>query len=332
MRRAERQKLAAQKAKAIMHPDIYTVISFAIASKTAISFVYTNRYGVRKGYIDERPHSFFETPRDEDWPGSVLLWSYHSTHEGREQYRVERISGAQRLISLMDAIIDPSTNADFWDGVSQFPESVFVQLFSDIQKEPNPVGKNQIMLDWLRKYQSPMTITIAGPSTDREHEAYSVYLDGIPLYFDDLNDAVVISAREIIAGAQLPALLKSRIIGIQLVEEDKRGDPLVVAFNSDGFITIYGGREADAGILAHEAAHEFSFTKWDWGMPVEGSDYLAAINSGEPPVSEYSKRNTGEDFAEAVRMFVVDSNELQKLAPLRYKAIKRLMSEKDYGG
>lgn len=315
-----------------MHPDTYAVISFGIASKTAVSFVYTNRYGVKKGYFDEHPHSFFETPKDEDWPGSILLWSYHSPHNGKEQYRVERISGAQRLISLMDAIMDPSTNADFWEGVSQFPESVFVQLLSDIQKEPDLVGKNQAMYDWLKKYHSPLATAIAGPGTDIEHEAYSIYLDGIPLYFDDLDDAVVVTAREIIAGAQLPALLRSQIVGIQLVEEDKRGDPLTIAWNIDGFITVYGGREADAGILAHEAAHEFSFTKWEWGMPVEGSDYLAAIQSGEPPVSEYSKRNTGEDFAEAVRAFVVDPNELQKIAPLRYKVIKRLMVDKDYSG
>jgi|GEM_PF-4341412 len=332
MRLAERQRLAAKKAQAIMHPDIYAVISSAIASGAVVSFVYTNRYGVKKEYLDERPHSFFETPRDADWPGSVLLWSYHSVHGTKEQYRVERISGALRLISLMDAILDPSTNEEFWRGVSQFPKSVFVQLLSDIQKEPDTVGKNQIMLDWLKKYHSPMTTTIAGPGTDIEHEAYSVYLDGIPLYFDDLDDAVVFSAREMIAGTQLPALLRSQITGIQLVEEDRRGDPLTIAFNQDGFITIYGGRHADAGILAHEAAHEFAFTKWEWGMPVEGSDYLAAIKSGEPPVSEYSKRNTGEDFAEAVRMFVEDTEELKRVAPLRYKVIKRLMSDKDYSG
>lgn len=332
MRRAERQKLAAEKAEVIMHPGTYAVIARAIASLTSISFVYTDRRGVQKEYFDEYPHSFFETPRDEDWSGSVLLWSYHSVHRVKEQYRVERISGAKRLISLLDAIMDPSTNAEFWEGVPQFPRSVFALLLSEIQKEPDPVGKNQIMLDWLKEYHSPLTTTIGGPSTDREHEAYSVYLNGIPLYFDVLDDVVVASAREMIAGAQLPALLKSQILGVQIVKEYARGGPDVAAMRSKGFITIFGDREVDAGIISHEAAHEFAVNKWGTPYPPVDSDYSAAINSGEPPVVEFFKRDYSEDFAEAVRMFVIAPKVLQNLTPLRYKVIKRLMTDNTYGG
>ena len=210
--------------------------------------------------------------------------------------------------------------------------SIWDELRNAINKEPDLAGKDQVTLDWLKKYHSSSTTPIAGPSTDIEHEAYSSNLDGITLYFDDLDDAVVTITREMISGPSLPKTLKDQFNVIQIVSEDARGGPDVVAMHGDGVITIFGGRQVDRGVIAHEASHGLAISKWGDVIPPAGSDYSAAIDSGEPAPSEYAARNRGEDFTEAVKMFVVNPEELERISPTRYRVIKRLMEEKDYGG
>ncbi len=327
MRLAGRQKIAAEKAAAIMGAETFAAISAAMLSGAPLKLSYTDRYGVKKKYSGVHPLSFFETPQDADWPGSVLLWAWHELHSKKEQYRVERILSAKIFITLLDALLDPSTNAEFWAGPK--PEekviSALEQLIQDITTAIDIPDKDRAVLDWSKKYISPSTTTVAGPSTDIEHEAYNIYVGGIPIYFDDLNDAVVTLVREMLSGAPLPKALKNKIFGIQIVEEDARGGPDVIGMSADGFVTIFGDRQVDMGVIAHEAAHDFAVSKWGDPIPPADSDYQKAINSGEPPVSEYSKRNASEDFAEAVGMFVTDPVGLKKIAPRRYNIIKRLM-------
>ena len=209
---------------------------------------------------------------------------------------------------------------------------VIGELIRLINNAPEIQGKNKATLEWLRKCRSKTTSIIAGPSTDIEHEAYSVILDGLTIYFDEIIDQVITLIREMASGPQWPKLLKERVIGIQMVEEDARGGPDVIAMSADGIMTIFGNREVDSGVIAHEAAHDFAVNKWGNPVPPADSDYAKAILSGEPPVSEYSKRNWSEDFAEAVRMFVVDPGKLKDIAPARYQVIKRLMEDESYGG
>ena len=334
MRLAERQRIAAEKAQELMTSEDYRTMVEAIRDHKPVLFKYTDRFGTYAQYRANYVEGFVYFPETNIWPGSVCVWSFHSPHNKKEQYRVERIEDVKFVITLLEALLDPSSCADFWAGEPALTgwEPSFEELSADIKKQTSIGGEDRVVLAWLRKNLPFETKLFGGPGTVIEHKVYTMNIAGIPIYFDEVNDAVVILIREILVGTPLPKLLRDLITGIQIVEEFKRDDPLLIAWNIDGFITIYGDHEMDIGKIAHEAAHEFSFTKWDWGMPVEGSDYLAAIKSGEPPVSEYSKRNTGEDFAEAVRMFVVDPAGLQKIAPLRYKVIKRLMEDKEYAG
>ncbi|MDO9355195.1 MAG: hypothetical protein Q7T55_15970, partial [Solirubrobacteraceae bacterium] len=98
----------------------------------------------------------------------------------------------------------------------------------------------------------------------------------------------------------------------------------VIAKNLEGIMTIFGDREVDVGILAHEAAHQLAVTMWASAAPASDSEYMAAINTAEPPVSEYGATTPGEDFAEAVRMYIEDPARLAKIAPLRFAAIENL--------
>jgi len=214
----------------------------------------------------------------------------------------------------------------------EIPVSSIEELLDDINNAGDIPEKDEVTLEWLQKYGSKTTQTIGGPSTDIEHEAYSVDLDGITLYYDDLNDAAVTITREMIAGAPLPKTLREQILGIQIVPEDARGGSDVVAMSDNGIVTIFGDRQVDSGVIAHEAAHYFAVNTWGDSQPPEDSDYSRAINSGEPAVSAYSARNRGEDFAEAVRMFVVDPGKLKEVAPRRYQVIKRLMEDQKYSG
>lgn len=288
--------------------------------------------------------------------GTVYLWAYHNKHKKKESFYAETITDVNIIPTLLEAIRDPSRYWYFWEGLTEEEEGILLekppeekvippkkppeeevippseQLIEALSRAKDEAEKDQITLEWIMKNLPSDTTTLAGPGTDIEHEAYTITIDNIKLYFDDVTPGVVTTVREILIGKDLPDTLKEHLTEIQFVEEYKKDDPLMIAWMYEGFLTVYGDKEIDVGVLAHEAAHQFSYTKWEWGMPVEGSDYLAAIKSGEPPVSEYSKRNTGEDFAEAVRMFVTNPEMLKKIAPLRYKVIERLMRDKEYKG
>lgn len=334
MRPTERQRLAQEKAAAVMPSALFQIFANAIRSRSAVVFDYTDRFGVSSHREEIYPEGFLEFPASDIFPGSVNVWAYHTLHRHKEQYNVLRIAGARRLITLIDALLDMATNAEYWSGPK--PEEKVVSIFDQLRQSINALtdipDKDQLILDWLRQNLPSATTPVAGPSTSIVHEAYTTYVDGIPIYFDSLEDSVVTLAREIISGSPLPSLLKEMIVGIQIVEEDAPGGPDVIGMSADGFITIYGNRQVDPGVIAHEAAHDFAVGKWGNPIPSEDSDYVAAINSGEPPVSEYSLRNSSEDFAESIRMFVDNPTEMKKIAPLRYQVIERLMTEKGYGG
>lgn len=334
MRRSDYIALARAEAAKLLAPADYTELINCINSKSPVFFQYTDEADATKKYRGVTPIEFFITPRFPSVPGRVYLWAFHALDNHKHSFYAHTIKDVGFIPGLIDALIDLSEYPDFWNGDVFLPEepSLFGGLLEDIEKHTDIAGKNSVVLDWLRKNLPASTTTIGGPGTTIEHEAYEMNIGGIKLYFDDVNDAVVTAVREILTGNPLPAILKKHVTAIQIVSEYKKDDPLLIAWMLDGLMTVYGDREIDTGMIAHEAAHEFSYTNWEWGMPIEGSDYLAAINSGEPPVTEYSKRNTGEDFAEAVRMFVDDPEGLQKVAPRRYGVIQRLMTSKEYGG
>lgn len=323
-----------------------------------IEFILTPGYyeGIKAIEDELNPIENGEKTLEEKIAGTVYLWAYHDRHKEKESFYAETIFDVNIIPTLLEAIRDPSRYWYYWKGLTEEEEEVekeeveekereeeerrkeeevippIEQLIDALSRAKTEVEKDQITLDWLRENLPASTTTIAGPGTTVEHEAYEMYISGIKLYFDEVNDAVITAVREMLTGKPIPELLKEHVTAIQIVSEYKKDDPLLIAWMLDGFMTVYGDSDIDAGMIAHEAAHEFSFTKWEWGMPIEGSDYLAAINSGEPPVSEYSKRNTGEDFAEAVRMFITDPEKLKRIAPLRYKVIERLMRDKEYKG
>ena len=290
-------------------------------------FNYINRTGVSSKYFGIIPTGFFECPGSPSCRSGLFMSAYDIGNKKYKEFCVEKITNVLPDINVLDALLDISNSDYFWNGdLGRTGKNILSgDLLAAINAAIDIPDKDQVVLDWLREHVSETTKTIAGPSTDIEHEAYSIYVDGIPIYFDDLNDAAVTLAREIVSGAVLPKILRDLIVGIQIVEEDARGGPDVIGMSADGFITIYGDRQVDMGVIAHEAAHDFAVQKWGDSIPPEDSDYSAAINTGEPVVSEYSKRNAGEDFAEAVGMFVTDPVGQQKIAPLRYNVIQRLM-------
>ena len=122
----ERVLSADAQAKLIMPPSIYAVFAAAIAAGAAVNFIYTNRFGVKKTYWNEYPHSFFVGAADSLWPGAVFLWSRRYGATIFKQYRVERITGAQRLVTLIEALLDPSGKAEFWSGATQIFEEVIL--------------------------------------------------------------------------------------------------------------------------------------------------------------------------------------------------------------
>ncbi|MCG2739789.1 MAG: hypothetical protein L6300_06075 [Syntrophaceae bacterium] len=186
--------------------------------------------------------------------------------------------------------------------------------------------------EWLLANMSTDKIFYEHYITIKDHWAYTVDCKGIPFWFDCLNTQAIAAANALLNTDKIPAALLDVIDQVQLVYEPLPLFPDAVAGMIYGTMTIYKNHMATEGLIAHEAAHTFAVYKWGTVMPAENSDYMAAINSGEPVVSEYSKKHIGEDFAEAVQMYVTGPGYLKKIAPLRYDVIHRLMTDPGYSG
>jgi len=170
------------------------------------------------------------------------------------------------------------------------------------------------------------------PTTEIDHMAYVVEIGGIPLYFDCISDPAVAAADALLNAYKIPSVLMSYIDGIQLVGEPSPGGAEVVANIVDLLMTIFGSRTIDIGIIAHEATHPWASDKWGSTTPPADTDYMAAINSGEPAVSIYATTSPGEDLAESVRLYVMNPEQLKSIAPLRFEVVNRLMIVPNYNG
>ena len=192
-------------------------------------------------------------------------------------------------------------------------------------------GITEIMA-WLLENMSAEPEFYTNPRTGIDHMSYVVDCNGMPLYFDEANEAAAAAAKALLSIDKIPLALLNQLDGVQLVDEDFPDKPYVMANIQEGLMTVYGGRTIDTGLVSHEAAHAFAESKWGSAAPPRGSDYAAAANTGEPVVSEYAATSVGEDFAEAVRMYVTGPGYLKKIAPLRYDVIHRLMTDPGYSG
>ena len=116
MRRAKYLAQAGEKAKELMSPEDYATMKKAIEEHKPVIFKYTRADGFYGQYRKEYVDSFFEIPPSEMYAGSVNVWSLHRLHRKNETYRVEKIKDVKIIISLIEAVIDPSRHFVFWDG------------------------------------------------------------------------------------------------------------------------------------------------------------------------------------------------------------------------
>lgn len=186
--------------------------------------------------------------------------------------------------------------------------------------------------EWLMANMSAEPALYTSPITYVDHMAYDVWWKGIPLYFDCVNKAAIAAANALKATDHMPGCLLVYLEGMQLVSEANPASQQTIAGLKDYFMTIFNDSIIDVGIIAHEATHAWAMAKWFSYFPPMDGDYQAAIDSGEPPVTEYGKTDSAEDLAESVRYYVYDIERLKRDCPIRYPIVHKLMTDPDYRG
>lgn len=218
--------------------------------------------------------------------------------------------------------IDPKNQA----GSSSDP------LRKTIEKAKTADEEAQTIKDWLEKNRSTEKVLIINPANEEEDYYYKITIDGIDIYFNEDNEQTIKAIKALIKGNKIPDILKEHIDSIILSDDISPSGPEAIAEMIEGNITIWKDKLTEAGNIAHEAAHQLASEKWGDSTPPADSDYRAAIDSGEPPVSEYAKTRPSEDFAEAVKLYINDKERLKRLFPRRYAIINKLMNNRNYNG
>lgn len=129
----------------------------------------------------------------------------------------------------------------------------------------------------------------------------------------------------------LPGRIKAAATNIALVTQSIPG-LFSSAGTGSGQIIVYAGKSLDLHTLTHEAARNIAKGLWNSTTPPPGSDYYAAMTSGEPPVNALAGTSPEEDFAEAVSLYSTNPAKLQQIAPLRFAVIDSIMNYADADG
>lgn len=205
-------------------------------------------------------------------------------------------------------------------------DSAAKELAALIDVGETEIEKINITEAWIEANKSATTSPVINPISEVEHDAYSLVIDGMTFYFDGVYTSVIAAVMAYAYDGKISPTLKNYLYAIQIVNEDQPREPNAVASYTDEFMTVWGDREIDAGTIAHEAGHGLAQAIWGGFSPGMESDYRAAIDSGEPPVSEYGATSPFEDFTTAIYLYTEDPEELLAIAPLRYAAIVDLLS------
>ena len=187
--------------------------------------------------------------------------------------------------------------------------------------------------EWLRANMSDEKKLYARPRDEDERMMYEVDIEGMPFYFECVNEAAIAASDAFRNIEKIPAVLLEDVNAVMLFDEIKPGSPSTVADLGRGFMVIYNNYIVDYGIIAHEAAHAWAYDKWGQYAPPDDTAYTEVIRfSGEEPITEYAKTNYAEDLAEAVRYYVYSPAFLKAQCPLRYDIVEKMMTDPDYYG
>ena len=206
--------------------------------------------------------------------------------------------------------------------------------FNPTLKQPivSIVVEGLALCEWLKGNMSKEKKLYACPRGGDDRMAYEVVLKGIPFYFERLNYAAIAAMEALSKFDKIPEVLLEDVDGVMLFSEIKPGRPETIADIGNSFMVIYNDNIVDYGIITHEATHAWAKDKWGTYNPPKDTDYMAAIESDEPPITEYAKTNPSEDLAEAVRYYVYDPEHLKEKCPVRYKIVEQMMADPDYHG
>lgn len=203
-------------------------------------------------------------------------------------------------------------------------EQVNTASSADEKKE---IIENWIDVNKLGK-QTVMTIDLLQGTESFE----GIKVRGVWILYHEGDNRIVTAISSMIIEGKIPSRLLEQMNIVILSNQESIEGGSVASKWGDGIVAIYDGYNPETGLIVHEAAHSLAYATYGSLTPPEASDYMATINSGEPPISDYASTGPEEDFAEAVRMYVENPVWLQAHAPKRYKIIRRILNHRRYTG
>jgi hypothetical protein len=199
----------------------------------------------------------------------------------------------------------------------------------------------------LRAGQSSATVRDRVAGMTDEEEWHTITMDGVtyhtpPVPEFDLGQParedihpLVKTARYLVGRPPLPESLTRHTRNVYFsAQRNSEDDHWAEEYGMPGFVSAATGGKgrvvfyngvAQPESLVHEMGHNLATAQYG-GIAVGPGAFRDAIESGEPPPTEYAGKSTAEDFAESVRMYVDTPDELRRVAPRRHAAIGELMA------
>lgn len=116
MRRHVISALALEKAKELMAPEDYNNLVISIENHKPVIFKYQDRFGGQWQYRSIYLGNVYSCPGSPSSPSAIFVSGFHDLAQKNKDYSVDRIKDVQIIVTVVEALIDPVKNYNFWLG------------------------------------------------------------------------------------------------------------------------------------------------------------------------------------------------------------------------
>lgn len=224
------------------------------------------------------------------------------------------------------------------------PHTVTREELQEHTKDMEPIDKLHVIYNFLRRRQSQEETTGAFHGMTTPETYRSIEFEGVQFHFhpimgpqpsNELFPPVARTIRDLLEAKRIPPEIANYTNDIYFTSQSNVNDAywqkaykmpglISQATGSDGQIVVYRDNPILAPMLSHEMGHNVASGVYGTTDPPISSRFMEAVRSGEPAVSEYAKNSPTEDFAETIKLYFMDRDELRSKYPRRYQAIEAL--------
>ena len=248
------------------------------------------------------------------------------------EIKVKQASAQERLLKAKDEVDKGMTVERYLEVEAALAEVNRLQLERAELKKKALAEFRALLDDGVSKH----TVHTMKHGMSKIELHYNIEIDGVRFHAESTapDSPLVTTLLNVVEHGELPPALMKHTSDVYFTAQGNKDDEhwrrvyknftVSGATGGDGGIVVYNGKPTTVSTIAHEAGHNLARAKYATTHPPKTTEY-AKDYAKNGAVSEYAKNNVSEDFADAVKLYVLDPGKLKSDFPVRYKIINEMI-------